>query len=345
MGTVLSFVPALAHTQKGHPENRRRVEGLLRFFENYGVLQDLRQLDAVPADAGPLARVHTRGLLEEIRQACLQGAARLDADTYLTRESYELARLAAGACCVATDAICSGSARNGLAIVRPPGHHAQRDRVGGFCLVNNVAVAVRHAQAVHGVRRPLIVDFDVHHGNGTQDIFYEDGAVLFVSLHLYHPFFYPGTGAAQEIGAGAGRGFTVNVPFPPDVGDEGYARAFDELIIPRAREFAPDLILVSAGFDAHWQDPLGRASLSLLGYASLCRKLVSLADSLCNGRVLFVLEGGYRLEALHYGLLNLAQCLLGRDSVHDPLGPAPEGERDVTNLLADLRNLHLPNLA
>lgn len=343
MGTALTYVPALAHTQQFHPENHKRVEDLLRFFEQHGLLSDLQRVHGREAESGLLSAVHTGGLLEEIRQACRSGPGRIDADTYVTPQSYDLARLAAGSCCALVDAIYMGDVQNGLAIVRPPGHHAERNRVGGFCLLNNVAVAARHAQRQHDVERVLIVDLDVHHGNGTQDIFYDDGTILFASLHLFHPFFYPGSGGADEKGSGPGSGLTLNVPFPAGVGDVGYARAIDDLVIPRAREFEPDLILVSAGFDAHWQDPLARASLSLQGYAKICRRLIDLAADSSQGRIIFVLEGGYHRAALHYGLLNLANLLLGRDRIQDPLGPAAEPEFDVTNLLRNLLKLHLPN--
>lgn len=342
-GTALSFVPALAHTLRSHPENHRRVQGLLSFFDREGILQSLRRVDVRPADAGLLGQVHSKGLLEELRRACLNGVGRMDADTYIVPESYELARMAAGGCCALVDAVYSGGMRNGLAVVRPPGHHAQRDSVGGFCLINNVAVAAKYAQIAHRLRRVLIVDFDVHHGNGTQDIFYSDPDVLFISLHLYHPFFFPGTGGIDEIGRGQGRGTTVNVPFPPEVGDLGYARVLKEVVAPRARSFEPELVLVSAGFDAHWRDPLARALLTLEGYAEICKQLNVLADGLCNGRIIYVLEGGYDREALHHGLLNLVQGLLGHDNVQDPLGSAPGRERDVTNLLVQLQKLHLLN--
>ncbi len=342
MSTALAYVPALAHTQQFHPENHIRVEGVLQFLEAQGVLPELFMIDAKAADGPLLARVHTPGMLEEMRQACARGVSTLDADTYITPKSYELARLAAGACSELVDAIVTGRATNGLAIVRPPGHHAERDQVGGFCLINNIAVAARRAQAAHGLRRILIVDFDVHHGNGTQDVFYEEEDVLFVSLHLFHPFFYPGSGAANEIGVGKGKGATVNVPFPAGVGDRGYAQALDSLLLPRARHFAPELILVSAGFDAHWLDPLARGLLSLRGYAQMCRSLVRLADEVCAEQVLFVLEGGYHTEALWYGLLNTVFALLRRDTLRDPLGAATEQEQDVTDLLHALQRLHLP---
>jgi len=341
MPTLLLYAPAMGHTRPRHPENHERLAGLLPFFEDQGVLADMKMIDPLPAAVSQLRRVHTLGLVESVRRASLKGVDRLDADTYVTGRSFDLALQAVGACCTAVDRLFLGQARNGMALVRPPGHHAQRDRVGGFCLFNNIAVAARQAQTLHDVQRVLIVDVDVHHGNGTQDIFYDDESVLFVSLHLFHPFFYPGTGAIDETGTGKGRGATLNIPFPPHVGDQGYGRAFAKVIVPRARRFRPELILVSIGFDAHWQDPLASADLSLTGYAAISRLLVDLAGELCDGRILFILEGGYFREALQSGLLNVAYALTGRDLIADPLGPTSDAEQDVTALIERLQDLHL----
>lgn len=341
MSTILMYEPALAHTWENHPENAQRLAGMLSFLDENGALSGMEQLESEPAGGRQVTRVHTLALLERVRQAAAAGGGKLDPDTYVTGQSYELALQAAGSCCTAVDAIMSGRARNGLALVRPPGHHATRARVGGFCLFNNVAIAARQAQAVHGARRILIVDYDVHHGNGTQDIFYDDENVLYFSAHLFHPFFYPGTGAATEIGRGAGRGTTVNVPFPRGVGKRGYRQAFEKLLRPCARAFRPELLLVSVGFDAHWQDPLASAALSLGGYATLSRILLELAEELCGGKILFVLEGGYLLEAMRYGVLNLAYALAGRDEVVDPLGPLPGHEQAVDGLIARLEALHM----
>lgn len=341
MTTILMYEPAFAHTWDNHPENGQRLDGILPFLEKHGALDGIQQLEADPAAVRQVTRVHSLGLVEHVRQIAAQGGGRLDADTYATGQSYELALQAAGSCCTAVDAILSGHARNGLALIRPPGHHAGRERAGGFCLFNNVAIAARQAQALHGVRRILIVDYDVHHGNGTQDIFYDDENVLYVSVHLHHPFFYPGTGSATEIGRGAGRGTTINVPFPRRVGDEGYRRAFEEVLVPGARAFRPEVMLVSVGFDAHWLDPLASAALSLQGYAMLSQILLGLAGELCEGQILFVLEGGYLPEALHHGVLNLVYALTGRDKVVDPLGPLPEHEQAVDGLIEHLQSLHM----
>jgi acetoin utilization deacetylase AcuC-like enzyme len=236
----------------------------------------------------------------------------------------------------------TGSVKNGFALVRPPGHHAKIAQVGGFCLFNNIAAAARQAQVIHGAEKILIIDFDVHHGNGTQDIFYADPNVLLISLHLFHYFFYPGSGAVEEIGTGPGRGATINVPFGPGAGDHWYERAFKEIVQPVSAQFQPDIILVSAGFDAHWNDPLASANLSLVGYTQMAREILALADMHCEGRVLFVLEGGYHLDALAHGVLNVIYALIGYDEISDPLGPSPQREADMSALLAAVERIHLP---
>lgn len=342
MTPILFFAPAAAHTRDGHPESHLRLAGLLPFLEEQGALRGVERGQPLPVGVRQLTRAHALGLVEWVRQISGQGGGLLDADTYATAASYELALAAAGHACAAVDAVLTGQSSRALVLARPPGHHATRYRPGGFCLFNNIAVAARHAQAEHGAQRLFVVDYDVHHGNGTQDIFYEDPDVLFASVHLYHPFFYPGTGGLEEIGKGRGRGANLNVPFPRRVGDEGYRQAFTRLLLPVARAFAPDLILVSVGFDAHWQDPLASAGLSLTGYDRLARLLLDLADELTGGRVVFVLEGGYHLPALHVGVLNLLRALCGEERVEDPLGPLPGREEPVEELLTRLQRLHLP---
>ncbi len=342
MSTLYVYVPAVAHTKAGHPENHHRLADLLAVLHPFNVLGELTVIISKPASMAQLLRVHTKGLVEQVRQVSRRGGGLLDrGDTYATESSYELARLAVGACCTAVDHIMSGAFRNGLALVRPPGHHAGRDRVSGFCLFNNIAAAARHAQKAHGVKRALIVDFDVHHGNGTQDIFYDDDSVLFASLHMFAPYFYPGIGGSHEMGAGRGRGYTVNVPFPPFVGDAGYLHALDALLKPKVDEFQPELILASVGFDAHWQDPLAQAGLSLTGYAQVARRLIEMADRWCDGRILFVLEGGYKQDILTLGILNLIYALTGQDEINDALGPMPYAEQDVTEIIRQLRQRHL----
>ncbi len=342
MSTLLVSAPAYGHTKFQHPESSQRTLALERALASSGLLPDLRVLAPAAATVEQLRRVHTMELIEYVRQVSLRGGGLLDhGDTYVTGESFELALLAVGGCCAAVDEIMTGRADNGFALIRPPGHHAETDRASGFCLFNNVAAAARQAQVVHGAQRVAIVDYDVHHGNGTQDIFYEDDSVLFISIHLYAPYFYPGIGGMHEVGTGRGNGYTLNVPLPPQVGDKGYLRAFDELIGPRLRDFQPNMLLVSAGFDAHWADPLAMAGLSLTGYAHITRQLIGYAEALCGGRVLFVLEGGYQLDVLVNGVQNVFHALLKRDRILDPFGRMPEPERDISALLAQLKAHYL----
>jgi acetoin utilization deacetylase AcuC-like enzyme len=342
MTTLLTFSPAPGHTKTQHPESYGRMATLLPALERHGVLADLTALTPEPATIEQLRRVHTMDLISYVQQVSERGGGLLDhGDTYVTGESYELARLAAGACAGAIDRIMTGEAHNGFALIRPPGHHAETDRVSGFCIFNNVAVAARHAQVKHNVKRVAIIDFDVHHGNGTQDIFFEDDSVLFISVHLFAPYFYPGIGGIHEIGVGRGRDYTFNVPLPPYVGDIGYRRVFDELVQPRLEQFQPELLLISAGFDAHWQDPLAMAGLSLTGYADITRKLIAYADTFCEGRLLFVLEGGYQLDVLTTGIANVFHALLGHDIVEDPFGVMSRAEHDISGLLERLKHHYL----
>lgn len=343
MSTVLGIVPAAAHSMEGHPENAGRMTVIMRLLENEHAVDDLVILEAKAASEEQLLRVHSPELVATVRRASRLGGGRLDPDTYCTEASFEEAALAAGTTCLAGERIMRGDAQNGFALVRPPGHHAEKGHVGGFCLFNNVAVATRHVQARCGAKRVVILDYDVHHGNGTQAIFYDDPTVFFISLHMFAPFFYPGSGAAHEIGRGDGLGTTLNVPFGARAGDEAYATAIEEIIEPAISRFEPDMILVSAGFDAHWQDPLAAAALSLEGYATMSRAIIEIANRLCAGRVLFVLEGGYHFQALSHGVLNVIYGLIDKDSVSDPLGRSPYSSPNVTKLLAQLKRLHLPS--
>ena len=343
MTTLLVYAPALAHDWPGHPEHAGRGPAIKRLLQREGVWDQMQLLEAPQANDEQLRRVHSQQLIDRVYHTQIRGGGFLNPDTYTTDESYHLARLAAGGCAAAVDAILEGRAGNGLAIVRPPGHHAERENIGGFCLFNNVAVAARQAQIVHGLERILVLDFDVHHGNGTQDIFYDDPGVYFISLHMYLPlYFYPGSGGSGEAGKDPAKGATLNIPLGPGIGDSGYCQLFDEVVLPAARRFQPQFILVSAGFDAHWKDPLAQENLSLAGYDYLVRSLLRLAEDCCDGRILFVLEGGYFEDALAYGTLNLANALLGHTDFKDPLGPSPVPEQEIGKLLQELKQRHLP---
>lgn len=328
----------LEHDLRGHPENRERLRHILNTLEGYGVLGEMVHVPAEGVSMERLERVHTRAYIEHVRQVAARGGGSLDLDTYVSPRSYEAALAAAGGTVALTEAVLLGRLVNGFALVRPPGHHALRSRGMGFCLFNNVAVAALYALEEAGVERVLVVDFDVHHGNGTQDTFYRDPRVLYFSTHQYPH--YPGTGHWREVGEGPGQGYTVNVPLEAGVGDEGYAAIFDELLYPLAERYRPELILVSAGYDAHWSDPLAGMLLTVSGYARLARTLVGMAQELCGGRVVFVLEGGYNLQVLREAVLNSCLTLLGREEVVDSLGPSPHRERDIQDYLNQLRGLH-----
>ncbi|MFN8497002.1 MAG: histone deacetylase [Anaerolineae bacterium] len=330
----------LEHASRGgnHPERPTRLTAILDLLARTGALAKMTPLHAVSVSNDDLLRVHTPSYVAQIREFAQRGGGLLDADTFVADVSYDVARLAAGGCVVATDAVIDGRVDNALALIRPPGHHSFADRGEGFCLFNNVAIAAAHART-RGLRRAAIFDFDVHHGNGTQAIFYGEPDVLYVSTHQWP--LYPGTGHWRETGAGAGRGATINVPFPPGVGDMGLRLAWTDVIRPAIVRFEPDIIFLSAGFDAHWRDPLAMLQVSMAGYHMIAQETLHLADEVCKGHLVVVLEGGYDLDALSYGTLAIARVLL-RDPAPllDPLGPSTWPEEDTASLVAALRRLH-----
>jgi acetoin utilization deacetylase AcuC-like enzyme len=270
-----------------------------------------------------LRRVHSDALLTAI-DATAGRAVSLDPDTYTSAESRDVALLAAGAAIGGVEAIVQSRATRVLALVRPPGHHAERERAMGFCLYNNVAAAAAHALTL-GMERVAIVDYDVHHGNGTQWIFYADPRVLYVSTHQYP--FYPGTGAAEDVGLGAGAGFTLNVPLEAGSTDGDYDEVFRTLVTPVIDQFRPELLLISAGFDAHERDPLARMRLSTAGYAELTKSLCDAADRHCHGRIVAVTEGGYDLAALKGCLESTIAVLDGAPTSRESSHPATQRSR------------------
>jgi acetoin utilization deacetylase AcuC-like enzyme len=283
----------------GHPERPERLVAVVRGLERAGLSKDLSAITSRPATDDELALVHDRAYIDLVKRELQSviGVKQLSTgDTDVTAGSLAAARAAAGGVLNAVDGVMSGRLKNAFCAVRPPGHHATRNRGMGFCIFNNVAIAARYLQKMHGIRRVLIVDFDYHHGNGTQDIFYEDDSVFYFSTHHYGA--YPGTGSAAETGAGKGVGTTLNVPLPPGAGDAQIVAAFEQKLVPAARRFKPDFILISAGFDGMRNDVLGRFDITPAGYAAITRIVVQLANELCQGRIVSVLEGGYRLDGL-----------------------------------------------
>ncbi|MDX2140335.1 MAG: histone deacetylase [Chloroflexota bacterium] len=348
MPTVYTTHPRFPeHDLPAHPEHAGRIRAVWRRLDEDGLTARLNALTAQPASDEQILSVHTPQHLALLEKTSMIGqTVRLDSDTYCTPTSFELARLAAGAVTMAIDEVMTGRAANGLAAVRPPGHHAEPGTAMGFCLLGNIAIGARHAQKVHGTERVLIMDYDVHHGNGTEAMFYDDPSVLFISTHQgandYGMPFYPGTGMVEDTGTGNGTGFTINIPLPPRHGDSSYAAIFEQIVAPAARRFKPDLILVSAGFDGHWYDPLAHIRLSLQGYADITRALIQLAGELCGGRIVFVMEGGYNLDALSNGIANIARLLLGDSDIADPIGLPDDGdtEPDIAPLLARIKSIH-----
>jgi acetoin utilization deacetylase AcuC-like enzyme len=327
------------HTREGHPENYRRLETTWALLEGTGILHELTPVPSSPAPLNAVLRVHTPRYVELLAKLADGGGGHIDGDTYVNPDSYHAALLSAGGVINVTRTVLEGRADNGFALVRPPGHHALVGRGMGFCLFANVAIAARWAQDHLGVARALIVDFDVHHGNGTQDIFYEDPTVLFVSTHQYPH--YPGSGDADEMGVELGHGTTINVPLPAHVGDQGYLDIFRRIVAPAAHEFRPEVIFVSAGYDAHWLDPLASMNLSVTGYAQLMQELLALADELCHGKLIGVLEGGYHLDVLAHSVLSTLRVLQGHPQrISDPFGPPPAGERAIGALVNRVCKLH-----
>ncbi|MCY3976594.1 MAG: histone deacetylase [Chloroflexi bacterium] len=331
----------IRHDFPGHPEHAGRIEAVWEQLGASGLSEQLLHIAPTAASDEQILAVHTLDHLRRlITVAHGERRVRLDPDTYALPVSLDAARLAAGAVIGAVDALLSAQADNALAIVRPPGHHATAERAMGFCLLNNVAIAARHAQSVPGIEKVLILDYDVHHGNGSNDIFYADRSVCFISIHQ-SPF-YPGTGSLDETGSGAGRGYTLNIPLAGGHGDGSYRRLFDEVVRPAVERFDPDLMLISAGFDAHWVDPLAGMQLTLGGYDYMARECIGLAERLCDGRIVFVMEGGYDLLALANGWVNIARALLGQDEISDPYGEATSAmdERVIEPLIDKLRRVH-----
>ena len=294
MSTAIYTHPAcLAHdTGPGHPESSARLAAVLEALDD-ARFSAIARIEAPAATREQLARVHLRELIDGVLdEPVVSGWRRLDPDTVMSPASADAALRAAGAVCAAVDGVIAGTHRRAFCAVRPPGHHATHDTAMGFCLFNSIAVGAAHAIAAHGLSRVAVVDFDVHHGNGTQDIFWSEPRVLYASSHQWP--LYPGTGARSETGAGN----IVNAPLRPGAGSAEFRKAYEEIVLPALDEFAPDLVMISAGFDAHRLDPLANLNLDTDDYAWITQRLVELAARHAGGRIVSSLEGGYSLTAL-----------------------------------------------
>jgi acetoin utilization deacetylase AcuC-like enzyme len=334
METVYTFVPSQNHIYPDHPERPARLDILEPRLPSF----DAERVEAVPATPEEIASVHNPKLVSALERVCREDAPGIIdyAPTYVTKSSFEDARLAAGGVMTCARAVVHGEAKNGFAIVRPPGHHAEPDRAMGFCIFNNVAIAARDALA-EGMERVAILDYDAHHGNGTQAAFLNDERVAFLSVHQYQNGFYPGTGWIED--APHARKRIVNVPLPAYAGDQVYEQVADKIFTPFVDSFKPQMIFISVGFDAHWSDPITMLGLSTAGYLMLARKVLALAEEYCDGKIVFVLEGGYDPLNVANGAetVFIAETGNGESEVNDP---NPNKEPDCASRIEEVRKWH-----
>jgi acetoin utilization deacetylase AcuC-like enzyme len=320
LGYVLDDIFVQHRAPSGHPERPERAQAVRDALIAAGIAGRGKHVAIRAATDEELARVHSPSHLQDLARELPGHTGWLDPDTYYSPKSWEAARAAAGSTCELATRVLSGELTTAISVVRPPGHHATRDRAMGFCLLNNVAAAAAAARAA-GAARVAIVDWDVHHGNGTQDIFWNDPSVLYMSVHQFP--YYPGTGAPTEIGGESARGATINVGLPGGSRDADYAAAFDHVFLPAIQKFAPDLLLISAGFDAFEHDPLAGMRVTHAGFAAMARRLRRAADRWCGGRALVVLEGGYDLDGLAGGMTAVLESFAGATPEPEPLAPLP----------------------
>jgi acetoin utilization deacetylase AcuC-like enzyme len=315
----------------GHPESPARLRAIQDMLESFPLRDRLARLQARDAGFEELARVHAPDYIRRIEATRGRQLTVLDPDTSACPASYAAALRAAGGVLAAVEAVLGGGYAGAFAAVRPPGHHAEADRAMGFCLFNNAAVAARAALERHGLRRALLVDWDVHHGNGSMHSFYDSPEVLYFSVHQYPH--YPGTGGVEETGRGRGAGYTVNVPLPGGQGDAEYLAVFRELLRPLALDYRPELIVISAGFDVHRDDPLADMQVTEAGFGGMTRVLVEVAEACCPGRLVFALEGGYDLDALSSGVAAVLRALLGEEPRTEGQPEADQATRSVLDRL------------
>ncbi len=300
----------LHETGRLHPERPDRLRAIEKMLDETGLRKSLREIPAREATAEEILLVHSKDYLETVSRTSDLPGVYLDGDTFASPQTYEASLLAAGGLLEAVDRVWGGECDQAFAMVRPPGHHAESRYAMGFCIFNNVGVAAEYLVKKHGLKRVAVVDYDVHHGNATQHMFYDREDVFYLSTHRYP--FYPGTGASQERGAGAGLGYNMNIPMKAGAGDEEYRLAFEEKLIPALRDYRPQILLVSAGFDAHRLDPLGGMNVTDAGYRAMTEKLTEVAEEFSAGKMICTLEGGYDLTGLAGGVRQVLDVWLER---------------------------------
>ena len=330
----------LRHDTGQHVENARRLEAIIAQLDKSGLKQQLAMIEPRAASIEELTSVHHEQHISHVQAVAQKGGGWLDPDTVMSPDSYKAALYAAGGAIKATEAVIDGVVSSAFALVRPPGHHATSLRAMGFCLFNNVAVATKYAMSKYNLERIAIIDFDVHHGNGTQETFYDNPQVLYISTHEYP--FYPGTGSIEETGGGAAKGTTVNIPLSSGCGDSEYTQVFEQIIAPVVRRFNPQFIFVSAGYDAHWDDALALMQVTTTGFAQMVGIIKQLADELCSGRLVFSLEGGYNLNALAVSVKATLDILMGNTNIEDPLGQSPQhfGMSNIDSVIKAVKEIH-----
>lgn len=333
MTTAYTFVHSSEHVYPDHPEQPGRLDILKPKLDSYNA----QLLDAKPASHDEISLIHDPKLVSTLEQICREEApAIIDyAPTYVTQSSFDDALLAAGGVLTCSRAVLNGDAKNAFAIVRPPGHHAEPDKAMGFCIFNNVAIAARDAIA-HGLQRVMVIDYDAHHGNGTQAAFLNDDRVGFLSAHQWG--IYPGTGWIEDAPHAKKR--IVNVPLPAYAGDTVYEQIADQIFKPFVESFKPQMIFISVGFDAHWSDPITMLGLSTKGYLTLAKKVVALAEKYCDGKIVFVLEGGYDPVNVANGADGVFEALTSSRSTNEANDPNPHKEPDCESRIHEIRKLH-----
>jgi len=335
VGIVLDKLYVDHDNGMGHPESQERILAIVDMLKFTNLFDEVVRIEPRDATKEEITLVHTPEHYEKIASTKGKPKVFLDADTSTCAVSFDAALRAAGGMISAIDSVLSKEVDRAFPLVRPPGHHAEADRAMGFCLFNNVAVGAAYLTKVRGLDRVLVIDWDIHHGNGTQHIFYDKSEVLYFSTHQYP--FYPGTGAAKEVGTGEGAGYTVNVPMQPGMGDNEFIKIFQEILSPIIEQYKPEFILVSAGFDIFFEDPLGGMKVTPEGFAKLTRLLTDAADKICDGKIVFLLEGGYNLDGLWISTKEVIEELLDKKKTEYKLGVS---ETKVDSLIENIKKIY-----